>query len=108
MRRRAWMSWSSGKDSAFALHAARTSGELEIVALLTTVAEAYDRVAMHGVRESLLRAQAREAGLPLVDVRIPSPCTNETYEARMATALAGATTDGVDTMVFGDLFLADL
>jgi uncharacterized protein (TIGR00290 family) len=104
------MSWSSGKDSAFALAAAQRDPDLglEIVALLTTVTDAYARVAMHGVREELLRAQAASIGLPLVEVRIPAPCPNEVYEARMADALARAAAEGVRTMVFGDLFLQDI
>jgi len=107
-RRRAWMSWSSGKDSAFALEVARARPDLEVTALMTTVTDEYARVSMHGVREELLRAQAREVGLPLVDVRIPSPCTNVVYEARMAEAMTRASADGVDTVVFGDLHLADI
>jgi uncharacterized protein (TIGR00290 family) len=107
-RRRAWMSWSSGKDSAFALGVARARPDLEITALLTTVSDEFARVSMHGVREELLRAQARAVGLPLVEVRIPSPCTNDVYEARMAEALSRAATEGVDTVVFGDLYLADI
>jgi uncharacterized protein (TIGR00290 family) len=106
--RRAWMSWSSGKDSAFALHEARARGDLEVVALLTTIAEAHARVAMHAVREELLDAQAAAIGLPLVKVRIPSPCPNDVYEARMADALRRARVEGVDTMIFGDLFLEDI
>ena len=104
------MSWSSGKDSAFALAAAQRDPDLdlEIVALLTTVTDAYDRVSMHGVRAELLRAQAASIGLPLVEVRIPAPCPNEVYEARMAEALSRAAADGVRTMVFGDLFLQDI
>lgn len=101
------MSWSSGKDSAFALHVARR-GDLDVVALLTTLSDAHARVAMHGVREALLDAQAEAAGLPLVKVRIPSPCPNEVYEAKMSDALAVARADGVDTIVFGDLFLEDI
>ena len=106
--RRAWMSWSSGKDSAFALGVARARADLEITALLTTITDEFARVSMHGVREELLRAQARSVGLPLVEVRIPSPCTNAVYEARMAEALSRAAADGVDTVVFGDLYLADI
>lgn len=102
------MSWSSGKDSAFALEAARARADLEIVALLTTVTDTFGRVSMHGVREELLRAQARAVGLPLIDVRIPSPCPNEVYEQRMARAMHLAAADGVRTMVFGDLYLADI
>jgi uncharacterized protein (TIGR00290 family) len=107
-RRRAWMSWSSGKDSAFALRVARERPDLEITALLTTVTDEFARVSMHGVREELLRAQALAVGLPLVEVRIPSPCTNAIYEARMAEALSRAAEDGVDTVIFGDLYLADI
>jgi uncharacterized protein (TIGR00290 family) len=105
---RAWMSWSSGKDSAYALHMARLAGDLEITALLTTVTETFARVSMHGVREELLRAQARATGLPLIEVRIPSPCPNEVYEERMSAVLGGATQGGVETVVFGDLYLADI
>ena len=107
-RRRAWMSWSSGKDSAFALGVARARPDLEITALLTTVTDEYARVSMHGVREELLRAQARAVGLPLVEVRIPAPCPNAVYEARMAEGLSRAAAEGVDTVVFGDLYLADI
>ena len=102
------MSWSSGKDSAFALQAARARDDLEIVALLTTVTDEYERVSMHGVREELLRAQARAVGLPLVDVRIPAPCPNAVYEERMAASLRTAAANGVDTVVFGDLYLSDI
>jgi uncharacterized protein (TIGR00290 family) len=102
------MSWSSGKDSALALHVARTSGELDVVALLTTINETHARVAMHAVREALLEAQARAAGLPLVKVPIPSPCPNEVYEARIGEAMARARADGVMDVVFGDLFLEDI
>ena len=108
MKRRAWMSWSSGKDSAFALALARKQPDLEIVALLTTVTETFGRISMHGVREELLVAQAAATGLPLVQVRIPSPCSNADYEDRMSAALAGALASGVDTVVFGDLYLADI
>jgi uncharacterized protein (TIGR00290 family) len=108
MKRRAWMSWSSGKDSAYALAVARKQADVEIVALLTTVTETFGRVSMHGVREELLHAQAAATGLPLVQVQIPSPCTNAEYEERMSAALSGALSSGVDTVLFGDLFLADI
>ncbi len=107
-RPRAWMSWSSGKDSAFALERARRSGSVEIVGLLTTITETFDRVSMHGVREPLLDAQARALGLPLEKVRIPFPCPNERYEEAMREALARAARAGVRTVVFGDLYLEDL
>jgi uncharacterized protein (TIGR00290 family) len=107
-RPKAWLAWSSGKDSAWSLHAVRQSGELDVVALLTTVNRTHRRVAMHAVRESLLEMQAAEAGLPLVKVSIPSPCSNEIYERAMADAMAQARTEGVSHIVFGDLFLEDI
>jgi uncharacterized protein (TIGR00290 family) len=105
---RAWLSWSSGKDAAYALAEVRRTGVADVVRLLTTVSEPYDRVAMHGVREELLDAQAAAVDLPLVKVRIPSPCPNATYERAMAQALAGAASDGVRHVVFGDLFLEEI
>jgi uncharacterized protein (TIGR00290 family) len=107
-RPKALMVWSSGKDSAYALHVARQQGEVEIVGLLTTVTDAYERVSMHGVREALLEAQAERTGLPLTKVRIPAPCSNEIYEAKMADAMKAAKAQGITHVVFGDLFLADL
>ena len=108
MRRKALLSWSSGKDSAWALHVLRQRGEFEIVGLLTTVNEAADRVAMHAVRSELLRAQAAAVRLPLRSVGIPSPCSNQQYEAAMASAIQHAKTDGITAVAFGDLFLEDI
>jgi uncharacterized protein (TIGR00290 family) len=109
MRRpKALMAWSSGKDSAWALHEVRRAGEHEIVGALTTLTETFGRVSMHGVREELLMAQLASAALRPVLVRIPFPCPNELYEARMATALAEARDAGVTHVIFGDLFLADV
>lgn len=102
------MSWSSGKDSAFALHQVRVRGELDVVGLVTTVTSAYDRISMHGVRRELLVRQAAALGLPLMTVEIPSPCTNDRYEQQFADALRRARADGITHVVFGDLFLADL
>jgi uncharacterized protein (TIGR00290 family) len=107
-RPKAWLAWSSGKDSAWSLHQVRRSGEVDVVALLTTVNRTYERVAMHAVRESLLEMQAAETGLPLVKVPIPSPCSNETYEQAMSEAMARACAQGVNQVVFGDLFLEDI
>jgi uncharacterized protein (TIGR00290 family) len=101
-------SWSSGKDSAWALHTLRTSGQYEIVALLTTLNSEFNRVAMHGVRHELLRAQASELGLPLWEVPLPWPCTNEEYEACMGAVLARAKREGIEAVGFGDLFLEDI
>lgn len=108
MKPRAILSWSSGKDSAWALHVLRQRGEVDVVALLTTVNRVHDRVAMHAVRVELLRAQARAAGLPLWEVPIPSPCSNAEYEAAMGAAMERAKREGIDTVAFGDLFLEDI
>ena len=105
---KAWIAWSSGKDSAWALHEARLSGEYDIVGALTTVTDRFARVAMHGVREQLLMAQLEAAGLPAIIVRIPYPCPNEVYEREMAKAVAAAKAQGVTHIIFGDLFLEDI
>jgi uncharacterized protein (TIGR00290 family) len=101
------LGWSGGKDSALALWRLREQGS-EPRCLLTTVKGEDGRVAMHGVRGGLLRAQADRVGLPLVEVQIPTPCPDEVYEARMAAALGGAQLKGVQEMAFGDLFLEDI
>lgn len=107
-RRRTWLCWSSGKDSAWSLHALRTEGAHEVTALLTTVNAVHGRVAMHATRRELLRRQSEAAGLPVVEVPIPSPCSNEEYEAAMGRALERARTEEVECMAFGDLFLEDI
>jgi uncharacterized protein (TIGR00290 family) len=105
---RAALSWSSGKDCAFALIEARRLGLADVVAILTTTNEAFDRVAMHGTRNALLRMQAKALGLPVIEVPLPWPCTNEEYEARMAVAMRQVQVLDVRHMVFGDLFLEDV
>jgi uncharacterized protein (TIGR00290 family) len=105
---RAWLAWSSGKDSAFSLHVLRAAGQVDVVGLLTTVNESFARVAMHAVRRELLHTQADAVGLPLIEVTIPYPCPNAVYESAMARALERATVEGVEAMAFGDLFLADV
>ena len=105
---KAYLSWSSGKDGAYALIEARRLGLAEIVGVLTTVNEVHDRVAMHGVRRSVLEAQVAALGLPCIQVPIPSPCPNEVYEARMAAATAELQRQGIRHMVFGDLYLEDI
>jgi uncharacterized protein (TIGR00290 family) len=107
-RPRALLAWSSGKDSAWALHALRERGEAEVVGLLTTVNETLGRVAMHGVRESLLDAQAAAAGLPLWKVGLPWPCPNDVYEARLRAVIERARAEGIRHVAFGDLHLADI
>ena len=108
MTPKALIAWSSGKDSAWALLEARRAGDYEIVGGLTTVTETFGRVSMHGVREELLRAQLDAAGLPAIVVHIPFPCPNETYEQKMAAAMADARQAGITHIVFGDLFLEDV
>jgi uncharacterized protein (TIGR00290 family) len=100
--------WSSGKDSAWTLHVLQRERTANVAALLTTMNEAYDRVAMHGVRAEVLRAQAAAAGLPLIAVPIPSPCPNAIYEERMAAAMRTAVAEGFTHVAFGDLFLEDV
>jgi len=101
------LAWSSGKDSAWTLHVLRRQG-IEVSALLTTLNESADRVAMHGVRRTVLEAQAVAVGVPLRQVPLPWPCSNEDYEARMADACRRAVLEGFDTIAFGDLFLQDI
>ena len=102
------MSWSSGKDSAFALQAINQDPNVDVVGLLVTLNAEADRVAMHAVRRELVEAQADRLGLPLHVVEIPSPCPNEVYEAQMEAAMASAVAGGIQHVVFGDLFLADV
>ena len=105
---KAYISWSSGKDSAYALWQARSLGLAEVVGALTTLSEVYDRVAMHGVRASLLERQIEALGLPSVKVMLPSPCSNEVYEERFARACELLKREGVRHIVFGDLYLEDI
>ncbi len=100
--------WSGGKDSAMALHTLLQQSDVQIVALLTTVTEGYERISMHGVRRELLCRQAQSSGLPLHEVRIPQQCGNPIYEARMEEALRIHFERGVRKVAFGDIFLEDL
>ena len=102
------VSWSSGKDSAWMVHTLRQRGDIEIGALLTTINEPAQRVAMHAVRVEVLQAQAAALGFPLWMVPIPSPCSNEVYEQVMREAVSRAVSEGFTHAAFGDLFLADI
>ena len=104
------LAWSGGKDAAWTLHVLRQRGEVDVVGLLTTVTREHARASMQGVRRDVLQAQARAAGLPLLEAMIPAQCGNEDYEQAMATALARASARWPElrTMAFGDLFLADI
>lgn len=99
------VSWSSGKDSALALYETQRSQKYEIVSLLTTVTEGYDRVSMHGVPRVLVEQQAESLGLPLHKVFIPRDCSDEEYKVRMNDTLLKFKEDGISLMVFGDIFL---
>jgi uncharacterized protein (TIGR00290 family) len=102
------LSWSSGKDSAWALHLLNQAHPGAVAALLTTINEEVDRVAMHAVRRDVLQAQAAAVGLPLRVVFIPSPCPNETYEQQMRYAVDAAVAERFTHVAFGDLFLEDV
>lgn len=102
------LSWSSGKDSAWALHRLRQQPDLEVVGLFTTTNEVFERVAIHGVRDELLHAQAKAAGLPLLVIPLPWPCSNADYEARMGAFVARCLAMGIDHFAFGDLFLEEV
>jgi uncharacterized protein (TIGR00290 family) len=102
------VSWSGGKDCAYALHEFVRANDHEISALLTTVNAGYDRISMHGVRRSLLQSQAESLGYPLQEILIPQQCTDEEYEQLMGTALQKYSKLGISGVVFGDLFLEDV
>ena len=108
MKTRILLSWSSGKDSAWMLHLLRQQNQYEIVGLVTTINAAFDRVAMHGSRRALLEMQAEAAGLPLVPIPLPWPCSNEEYEKAMRGVIDWALSENVRTMAFGDLFLEEI
>ncbi|MBY5921593.1 adenine nucleotide alpha hydrolase [Ferrimonas balearica] len=102
------LSWSSGKDSAWALHTLRQDPSIDVVGLFTTVNSEAERVAIHGVRQSLLEAQAQSLGLPLYVIPLPYPCSNEAYQACMARFHQQAVAMGVEAVAFGDLLLEDV
>lgn len=108
MSKKTWLSWSSGKDSAWVLHELRQSDEYAVADLFTTINSAFERVAMHAVRIELLREQARAVGLPLHLIAIPNPCSDEQYAAAMSDFMAHARDEGVQCMAFGDLYLQDV
>lgn len=105
---RAILSWSSGKDSAWALHLLRQQPEVKVEALVTSFNTEANRVAMHGVRRELVERQAREIGLPLWAIELPWPCSNEHYEDRLDAVFQRAIAAGIDAVAFGDLFLQDI
>ena len=110
MKTQILLSWSGGKDAAWTLHALRQRDDVDVVGLLTTITDGYERIAMQGIRVDVLHAQARAAGLPVIEARIPQRADNASYEASFAAALAQARTrwPQLRHIAFGDLFLADI
>ncbi len=108
MAKKTLLSWSSGKDSAWALYILRKQKDFEIVGLVTTINEEFNRVAMHAIREVLLETQADAAGLPLHKIKLPYPCSNEEYEHRMQQFIDSIQQDRIECMAFGDLYLQDI
>jgi uncharacterized protein (TIGR00290 family) len=108
MKKKTLLSWSSGKDSAWALHLLRQRDDIEVVGLFTTVNVEFQRVAMHAVCLELLKLQAEAVGLPLETLNIPYPCTNLQYESVMKAFVDASVEKGIDCMAFGDLFLQDI
>ena len=107
--KRVLLSWSSGKDSAWTLYQLQQDSTVKVVGLLTTFNSEFNRSAIHGVRQQLLDLQAKAAGLPLIEVPLPWPCSNEQYEAIMEKALDDACSLlKPDAMAFGDLYLEDV
>ena len=102
------MSWSSGKDSTFALAEARKNPDFDIIALVSSSNEEFERVAVHGTRRTIAQAQAEALGLPYIDVPLPNPCTDEIYQERMGKAITDLQAKDVDDWIFGDLFLEDV
>lgn len=107
-KKRVLLSWSSGKDCAWALHRLRQDPAIEVVGLFTTLNQAFERVAMHGVRKQLLLQQAEYVGLPIICIDLPWPCSNEDYARIMEGFIADVLAQGIRHMAFGDLFLEDV
>ena len=108
MAKKMWLSWSSGKDSAWALHVLRQRPDYEVTGLFCTVNRDFQRVAMHAVRVALLKRQAEAVGLPVRVIPIPNPCTNADYEAVMSDFVSESRQQGIEYFAFGDLYLEDI
>lgn len=107
-KKKTLVSWSSGKDSAWSLHVLRQSADVEVIGLMTTMNQLYQRISIHAVRCELLQRQAEAVGLPLRLIDLPYPCTNAQYEAAMEAFITQVKQDGIECIAFGDLFLADI
>jgi diphthamide synthase (EF-2-diphthine--ammonia ligase) len=108
MAEKVLFSWSGGKDSALALYEIKKRQDLEVVSLITTITEDYDRISMHGVRRVLLESQAESLGLPLYKIFISRRSSDEEYGHKMKGMLTHFSRLGVTSVVFGDILLADL
>ena len=108
MKTKVIFSWSGGKDSALALYKILNDDNYEVESLITTVTDGYDRISMHGIRIKLLEQQVKEIGLPLYKISIPQECSNEDYEKAMRNAMNHFLEKGINTVVFGDIFLEDV
>ena len=108
MRKKTLLSWSSGKDSAWALYVLRLDPTVDVVGLFSVVNERYNRVSMHSTRTELLSRQAEAAGLALHTINLPDPCTIERSDELMGEFVAGAASMGTECIAFGDLFLEDV
>jgi uncharacterized protein (TIGR00290 family) len=108
MKKRTWLSWSSGKDSAWALHLLRQDPRIELLGLFTVVNQKTSRVSMHATRLEMLQRQAEAVGLPVETIPLPDPCTNEQCDAIMRRFVTESAGKGIECMAFGDLFLEDI
>ncbi len=105
MKKKTLLSWSSGKDSAWALHTLRQSNDIDLLGLFTVVNEKYDRVSMHAVRTEVLKLQAQAVNLPVKTIFIPDPCSNEECDIIMQEFMDKCVGNGIECMAFGDLYL---
>jgi uncharacterized protein (TIGR00290 family) len=108
MKKKTLLSWSSGKDSAWALHLLQQNPGIEILGLFTVINQKYNRVSMHATRFEMLEQQANAVGLPLHTINITDPCTNEQYDTAMRHFVMESASNGIECMAFGDLFLEDI
>jgi len=108
MKKRTLLSWSSGKDSAWALHSLQQDAGIDLLGLFTVLNENYTRVSMHATRLDVLRLQADAAGLPLQTIFLPDPCSMDQYGETMLRFVSEAAAEGIQCMAFGDLFLEDI
>ena len=108
MKKKTLLSWSSGKDSAWALHVLQQQQDIEVVGLFCTFNEKYKRGAMHAVRTELIIQQAERTGIPLHLIPIPDPCSDAAYKTIMESFIEEVKSEGIDSIAFGDLFLEDV